>query len=120
MLTQFHSVNPGLSLDGEAYSNGIMILKREINPGLPRRPGESGFMNHGFGEDWGRFTAEPCERALFVNLADQPGYVYLGQYECTRVHSFDVAYWLGTPKKVSFFHMDSKVALAEPRSLDSG
>jgi hypothetical protein len=69
-------------------------------------PGQSGFMNIGYGNDWEKFTPIQSERTLFAAMiADdkvEDEYIYMGQYECTRVQSLGGSYWLQVPELVGF------------------
>src|SRR6267154_3818497 len=69
------------------------------NPWCPERPGMSGYMFVGLGEEIHRFV-QPEVHELFVGLV-RTNYKLMGRYEAHRVEPLTVAEWQTLPEKVS-------------------
>ncbi|KZS98779.1 hypothetical protein SISNIDRAFT_480387 [Sistotremastrum niveocremeum HHB9708] len=66
------------------------------NPGCPRQPGMSGYVNIGLGRDVEQFLKEEI-RHLFAGTTINRGktmYCYMGKYKCRRRHPLPVSKWL--------------------------
>ncbi|KZT34176.1 hypothetical protein SISSUDRAFT_309459 [Sistotremastrum suecicum HHB10207 ss-3] len=66
------------------------------NPGCPRQPGMSGYVNIGLGRDVEQFLKEEI-RHLFAGTTANRGktmYCYMGKYKCRRRHPLPVSKWL--------------------------